>query len=181
MNTIFHSVETAPAASQARLEGAQKSLGFIPNLFAVLADSPAALTAYQEISTHLGNSDLTPTEQQVVALAASRENNCTYCVAAHTTLAQMGNVDADIVTSLRNGTVISDPKLEALRVFTQKVVNQRGDLSPADIEAFASAGYSQKHALSVIVGVAMKVLSNYTNHIFSPELDAAFAPNAWTK
>lgn len=181
MNTISHNIESAPAASKPLLEGAQNSLGFIPNLFATLADSPAALDAYLKLSDLLGKSDLDATEQQIVALAASRENNCTYCVAAHTTIAQMTKVDPATVTALRDGAPLADSKYEALRVFTNAVVNQRGNVTAQEVEALYAAGYSQKHALSVILGVAMKVLSNYTNHIYSPELDAPFQPNAWSK
>ncbi len=34
--------------------------------------------------------------------------------------------------------------------------------------------------LEVILGTALKVLSNYTNHVAETELDPAFAANAWT-
>lgn len=181
MSTTLHTIETAPEASKPLLEGAQKSLGFIPNLFATFADSPATLKAYLQLSELLGQSDLDATEQQIVAIAASRENGCTYCVAAHTTIAQMGHVDPDTITALRNGTPLPSAKQEALRSFVNAVVNQRGNVSQQELETFYAAGYSQKHALSVILGVTMKVLSNYTNHIFKPELDAAFQPNAWSK
>ena len=181
MSTTLHTIETAPEASKPLLEGAQKSLGFIPNLFATFADSPATLKAYLQLSELLGQSDLDATEQQIVAIAASRENGCTYCVAAHTTIAQMSHVDPDTITALRNGTPLPSAKHEALRSFVNAVVNQRGNVSQQELETFYAAGYSQKHALSVILGVTMKVLSNYTNHIFKLELDAAFQPNAWSK
>lgn len=179
MSTTTHTIETAPAAKPL-LEGAQKSLGFVPNLFATLADAPASLNAYLQLSELFGQSDLDATEQQIVAIAVSRENGCTYCVAAHTTIAQMGKVDETIVTALRDGTALECSKHEALRVFALDVLEQRGNVSPQSLEAFYAAGYEQKHALSVILGITMKVLSNYTNHIFNPELDAAFQPNAWS-
>ncbi len=181
MKTILHTVATAPTAAQPLLEGAQKSLGFIPNLFAALADSPAALEAYLKLSDLLGQSDLDATEQQIVAIAASRENNCTYCVAAHTTIAQMGNLDPATITALRDGTPLPEQKHEALRTFTISVLHQRGNVTPDELEAFLAAGYSQKHVLSVILGVSMKTLSNYSNHLLNPPLDAAFQPNSWTK
>jgi hypothetical protein len=32
----------------------------------------------------------------------------------------------------------------------------------------------------VLVGIALKTLSNYTNHLAETPLDAVFAPRAWT-
>ena len=180
MSTL-HTINSAPAASQPLLEGIQSAMGFIPNFFAVLADSPAALEAYNHLAATFGSSDLDATEQQIVSIEASRENGCTYCVAAHTTVSQMTKVDADIVTALRDGTPLACSKHEALRTFTNTLVNKRGHSNQQDLEAFYSAGYSQKNALAVILGVSMKTLTNYTNNVLSPELDAAFQPNAWEK
>lgn len=92
---------------------------------------------------------------------------------------QAAQVPEDVIAALRNGTSIDDPKLEALRVFAEKMNLSRGWPEESDVEAFLAAGYTQKTMLEVVLGTAFKVLSNYTNHIAETPVDAAFAKNAW--
>lgn len=180
MKVTLHTLDTAPEASRPQLEGVQKGLGFIPNLLAGFAESPTALEGYLTISKLFGQSSFNPTEQQIVLLTASVENECEYCVAAHTTIGQGQRVDQAVLDALRDDEPISDPKLEALRRFTKAVVRDRGWVSEAEQSAFLTAGYSQAQALEVVVGVAQKILSNYTNHLNQTPLDSAFQANRWS-
>lgn len=102
-------------------------------------------------------------------------------MAVHSTVGKMHNLDNEIIEALRNGEPIKDGKFEALRKFTQTVIEKRGWLDEAEIEAFLSAGYSNAQMLEVIVGIAQKTLSNYINHIVQTPLDDAFEPNKWEK
>lgn len=45
----LHTVESAPEKSKAMLAGAVKQMGVIPGLYAVMAESPEILKAYQEL------------------------------------------------------------------------------------------------------------------------------------
>lgn len=100
-------------------------------------------------------------------------------MAAHTTLSQMGGVAEDVIAALRNDTPIADNKLEALRQFAIVINESRGWPTDAQIERFMEAGYTQQNVLEVILGTALKTLSNYTNHIAETDLDPAFVANAW--
>ena len=175
-----HTVETAPAAAKATLEGAQKSLGFVPNLYATMAEAPALLESYTTLAGIFGKTDLSETERQIILMTNNRLNGCNYCMAAHTTIAQGSGVPADVIEALRTNTPIANAKLEALRQFSIIVNESRGWPSDAEIDALIAAGYSKQTVLEVVLGTALKVLSNYTNHIASTDLDAAFAPNAWS-
>src|SRR5262249_41530964 len=75
-NFIVHTRETAPAGSRPLLESVEKALGFIPNLYAVFAESPAALKGALAIGEAFSRSTLSPIEQQLVALAVSEANDC---------------------------------------------------------------------------------------------------------
>ncbi|MCV3274245.1 carboxymuconolactone decarboxylase family protein [Roseobacter sinensis] len=176
-----HTIDTAPAAAKPILEGAQKSLGFVPNLFATMAEAPALLEGYTSLAAIFDKSDLSATERQIILMTNNRLNGCSYCMAAHTTIAQGAGVPADVIDALRTNTPIADAKLEALRQFSIVVNESRGWPSDADIEALTAAGYSRQTALEVVLGTAVKVLSNYTNHIAETDLDAAFAPNRWSE
>jgi len=176
-----HTPGTAPAASARQLEQIRQTVGFVPNLAGVLADAPAALEGYFSLAAIFDKTSLSPTERQVVLLAVSRENRCEYCMAAHTVIARMQSVPEAVVASIRNDASVADTKLEALRDFTTTVVRKRGVLDAAEIAAFLDAGYSRAHILEVLVGVAMKTISNYTNHIAATPLDEAFASAAWAE
>jgi len=59
------------------------------------------------------------------------------------------------------------------------VVEQRGVIDGTDLQRFVDAGYAREQAFEVLVGVAMKTLSNYTNHIAATPLDAPLQAFAW--
>lgn len=177
----IHTPETAPEASRPILEGAQKALGFVPNLYGTFAGAPALLQAYTQVGQLFDQTSFTPTERQVVLLATSFVNGCDYCMAAHSTIAAMQKLPADVVQALRDGEPIADPKLEALRRFTVQLVEKRGWADDADVDAFLAAGYTKEQVLEVVLGVGMKTLSNFTNHLGATPLDAAFQPQAWSR
>lgn len=176
-----HTIESAPTSSKPILERAKQQLGFVPNLYGVLAESPAALQAYKTIGELYDSlSSFSATERQIVLLTTSYDNECHYCMAAHTTLASMQKVPSDVVQAVRDGEAIDDPRLEALRTFTLKVVRDRGWVSKGDTQAFLDAGFTRAQLLEVTLGVSLKTLSNYVNHVACIPLDDAFKPNAWT-
>ncbi len=175
-----HSKETAPTESAELLATAEKAYGFIPNLLGVMAESPATIKAYLTIGKIFDESSFSATERQVVILAASRFNECDYCIAAHSVVAGMQKVPAAVIDAIRNDQTIDDEKLEALRTFTTAVVEKRGWVSGDNIAAFQAAGYNKAQILEVIVGLSFKTLSNYVNHIAETPLDDAFAARAWT-
>ncbi len=174
----IHTAETAPKA-ETILRRAQKANGFVPNLYATMAEAPALLEGYVTLSATFDKSDLSATERQIVLLVNSRLNGCSYCMAAHTMIAKMQGVPEDVVEALRSGTELSDPKLEALRSFAIKINESRGWPEQSDLDAFFAAGYEKRNVLEVVLGTALKVMSNYTNHIASTPVDAAFAEAEW--
>jgi uncharacterized peroxidase-related enzyme len=179
-NFTVHTQQTAPKASQEVLAGVEQAFGFVPNLMATLAESPAAVEAYATLMGIFDKSDFTPTERQVVLMTNNRLNGCTYCMAAHSTISKMQGVPADVIADLRAGTSLADAKLEALRLFTIKIVESRGYASDADLEAFVAAGYTKANILEVILGTSLKTLSNYSNHVANTPVDEAFKADTWS-
>ena len=178
-NLNIHTKETAPQKSAELLAGVEKKYGFIPNLMGVFAESPATLKGYLAIGKIFDESSFSPTEQQLVILTASRINECRYCVAAHSAVAGMQNIPADVIEAIRSDQLIADGKLQALRVFTAKVIENRGWVSEGETAAFLAAGYTKAQILEVILGLSFKTLSNFVNHIAETPLDDAFASQAW--
>ncbi len=180
-NYQIYDENTAPEESQQTLKQAKATFGLIPNLMATMAESPALVNAYGTIMQIFEQTSFSDTEKQLVLLTVSHENSCHYCMAAHSTVAQMKQVPTEIIEALRDGRPLADDKLEALRQFVLTVVKKRGHAAEAEINAFLDAGYTRAHIFDVLVGVGMKTLSNYTNHIADIPLDTAFQARTWLK
>ncbi|HBK92133.1 MAG TPA: carboxymuconolactone decarboxylase [Parvularcula sp.] len=181
MTYTVHSTESAAEGARSTLKAAKEAYGFVPNLLGVMAEAPALLKGYATLSKIFEESSFTPAERQVVLLTTSFENGCSYCMAAHSAVAGMQRVPQDVIQSLRTGDPIADARLEALRQFTAKVVETRGWPAKADVSAFHAAGFSKAQVLEVVLGVGLKTLSNYANHIADTPLDAAFKPLEWSR
>ncbi|MEZ5936080.1 MAG: carboxymuconolactone decarboxylase family protein [Alphaproteobacteria bacterium] len=179
-NFPLHEIETAPEAARPILEGAKKGFGMVPNLHKVLAEAPAALEGYATLWGIFEKSSFTPAERQVVYLTSNYENECCYCMAGHSVLAKGAGVPADAIEAIRDGKPIADAKLEALRAFTSKIVVNRGWVAEDEVAAFLAAGYTRQQVLEVILGVAVKVISNYTNHVAETPLDGFMKDTVWT-
>ena len=167
----------ANAKQKEVLDIALKQIGFIPNMYANMVNVPAVLTTYlQGYAAFREASGLTPAEQEVVLLAISRQNGCTYCTAAHSMIAdKMSGVPAPVLAAIRAGQPIPDPKLRALHDFARELVRTAGKPSAADAERLFAAGYDETTILNVILAAAVKTLSNYSNHLFATKVDDAFA------
>lgn len=174
-----HSLDTAPEAAKPILTAAQKGMGFVPNLFRVMAEAPAAVEAYATLMDIFERTSFNATEKQTVILAASYVNKCDYCMAAHSTVATMQKMPANVLEALRNGTPLEDARLEALARLTREIVETRGWPSEEAKSAFTAAGFTAAQYLEVVLGVSMKTLSNYVNHAADTPLDEAFAAQQW--
>lgn len=169
----------APAKSRPLLDQVKKSFGFVPNLFAVFANSPVLLEGYLALNAAYEKASLTPVERQLVLLAASAANHCDYCTAAHSTVLKgMLDVPADIVAAVRANRPLGNRRHDALVNLARAMVITRGKVPEQTLETYFEAGYSSDQVAEVLVGVALKTLSNYTSHLSPPDIDAAFATGA---
>lgn len=174
-------LENAAQDIKPTLEAVQNKFGFIPNLLGVLAINPEALKSYLGMADFLANSGLDLLEQQIVQITTSRENSCGYCIAAHSAISKMSNLDERTIADLRNGNTLSNPRHEALRLFTKRIVSAKGWVDPSDVKLFSNAGFTSSQSLAVILGVAMKTLSNYVNHMAKTSLDKNFEGFSWNR
>lgn len=177
----LHDESTAPEASKEILAQSRKNNGMLPNLHAVMAEAPGLLAAYQFVGTQFAHSSFDKDELTVVWQTINVEHECHYCVPAHTAIAKSMKVDDAITEALRNETALPNARLEALRTFTLSVVRGRGNVSETEVQAFIDAGFTQRNILEVVLGIAQKVMSNYTNHLTKTPVDATFQSFAWHK
>jgi AhpD family alkylhydroperoxidase len=168
-------IRTAPVESRPTLEKIQKTFGFIPSLMATFANSPTVLHSYLAMDAVWEKGTFRPVERSLVLLAASVVNNCEYCTAAHSrVLKGFLKVPAEIVAGVRNGKSLSDAKLDALVKYTKEIVEKRGHVSELTLGAFLAAGYTAPQAMEVLIGVALKTVSNYLDHFNPAPFDDAF-------
>lgn len=178
----IHDFDSAPQDSKPLLQGIVKGLGFLPAMYAGLAESPTALKVYLDGSQSFAGSTLSASEQQVVLLAVSVANGCEFCVAAHSFIARhLVKVPSPVVDSLRLAGRLPDARLQALAQFTRRVVADRGWVSNAAVDEFLAAGFTREQVLEVIAGVSVKTLSNYANHLLKTPVNREFASEAWRK
>lgn len=177
---MVYDEETAPEEARPMLAGAKRRLGFVSTLTGVMAESPELLAGYNALFQQFQASSLPAAAKHVVLITASVANGCAYCVAAHSTMALRGDLDPDAVAALRAGKPLDDPALEAVHAFTHAVVEARGWVDSGQVEEFLAAGYTRRHILDIILGVGVKTLSNYTNHIAHTPLDPAWTAQEWT-
>ncbi len=174
--------ETAAGRAAAILAGARDQLGFVPNMYAAMANLPAVLEHYTGAYTAFRDTaGFSPAEQETVFLTISEANGCHYCIAAHSMLAdRVSGVPGDTLAALRKGDTPSDAKLGALSEFTRRMTETRGSVGKDDVDRFLAAGYTSQHVLGVVLAIACKTFSNYTNHLVGTEVDAAMAGYALT-
>lgn len=167
---------TAPEASRPVLEGIQKTFGFVPNLMGIFANNPTVLQGYLALDGIFEKGSFTPRERQIVLLAASVENRCNYCAAAHATVAKGPlHTPAEVIAAIRNHTAIPDAKLDALVTLVQELVRERGYARAETIQQFIAAGYRKEQVMELLLGIALKTISNYLDHISPAPVDASFA------
>ena len=169
-----YTIENAPEASKATLESASRNFGMVPNLLGVLAESPAAIKAYTQLGSLVGETTFTTTQRHIIWLTINAYHECHYCMAGHSAMATADKVDKAVIDTARAQGVYDDPTLEALKQFTLQLLDSRGWASEKHVQSFLEAGFSKENILEILVFISHKVLSNYTNHLADTPVDDAF-------
>ena len=164
-------IDDAPAASRPLLEAVKKQLGVAPNLFRLVANSPAALEGYLGLSGALGKGALPAPTRERIALTVAEINGCSYCLSAHTYLGKnLAKLDDAEITANRSG-ASNDPKADAAVRFAAKVVRERGHVSEDDVRAVKFAGYDDAQLIEIVLHVALNTWTNYINEVAKTDVD----------
>lgn len=151
--------ETANA-EQAELFGAiHAKLGVVPNFLKVLANSPDALRAFLGLHHVAGAGSLDGQTRERIALAVAQENACAYCLSAHTAIGRKAGLAPEEIKANRAGSSL-DERAAAAVVFARALVENRGEVTTAEIEAVRAAGYNDSDIVEIITHVGMNYLTN---------------------
>jgi uncharacterized peroxidase-related enzyme len=152
------------------LSQVEKSMGMVLNLFATLANAPAALDGFLGLAKTLSRGRLTARQREIVALAVGQENECRYCLSAHTASSKAVGLDDTGALKARNGD--GDAPFErALALLATTIVRKRGHLSDKEIESTRKAGIDDGLVMEIVANVALNTLTNYANEVAGTEID----------
>lgn len=162
MPRVNTNTQLAPAASQPLLGQVQKAFGATPNMFKAVANSPAALQSMWAAFGALGQGTLGAKLGEQIAVAIANRNRCEYCLAAHTVLGQNAGLSAADMAAAQVGQS-SDPKTAAALAFALKVVEQRAQVSDADVANLHEVGFQDEQVVEILAHVALNLYTNYIN------------------
>jgi uncharacterized peroxidase-related enzyme len=162
--------EDVPAGTQAVLDGIRKQFGFAPGMFNTLAANPAVLEIVMTLQGSIGRL-LDAKTRHTIALAVSRSNDCDYCQALHTYVSsELGRMSTEDIELARTGSS-TDPRRAVVARFVQRVIETRGQVDDADIEAVRTAGYSDAEILAIVTVAVVFLLTNYLNNVNQTVVD----------
>ncbi|OEV00347.1 alkylhydroperoxidase [Streptomyces qinglanensis] len=164
--------QSAPAGSRRVMESTRQRLGFLPATVARLAASPHTLEAFMRISAAFEATSLEPQARETVVFTVATRNRCHVCVAMHTRKLRALRADEALIAALREARPLPDERLEAVRVFTLRVLDRAGDIGEEALEAFAAHGYTPEQALEVVLGIGAYTLSTLANRLTGAPVDA---------
>lgn len=165
-------IQNADATGKAKqlLDGVQAKIGMTPNLMKTLAQAPAALEGYLNLSGALSTGLLDAKFREQLALAVAQANSCEYCLSAHTTIGKMVGLKPEEVAASRHSQS-ANPKQDAGLKFAQTLVINRGIVSDATLDAVRKAGFTDGEITEIVAHVALNTLTNYFNHVAQTEVD----------
>jgi len=142
----------------------QAKLGFVPNLFRVLGNAPAALEGYLIFSGALADGSFNTRIREQISLAVAKSNLCGYCLSVHTFIGgKVGLTEREIVDAVH--ATAATGKIDAILKLARSIVVQRGEVSDADLEYARTSGLNDGEIVETIANVVLNIMTNYVNHV----------------
>lgn len=165
------SIATSPAAAQPLLEAVQRQLGSVPNMFRLIASSPAGLEGYLGLNGALGKGRLDARTRGRIALTVAEQNRCEYCLSAHSYLGKNLLKLDDAELAANREAASQDEKAGVALRFAAELVQKRGHVSESAVRAVQAAGYSDAEVVEIVLHVALNTLTNYVNTALGTDID----------
>jgi AhpD family alkylhydroperoxidase len=166
-----HTLESAPAAARRSMTATINHNGYLPTAVALMATSPELLDGFLKMSAAFEGTTLDPFAREVVVMTMATRNGCHLCVAMHTARLTKLGANEGLIAALRGGQPLSDPRLEAIRVFTLRVLETAGDVGDDALKAFLAWGYTEQNALEVVLGIGAYTMSTLANRLTGAPVD----------
>lgn len=151
--------ETANIEQRNLLDAIQSQLGMVPNFLRVFANSPDALKAFLGLHHIANHGSLDSATRERIAVALAQQNECEYCLSAHTAIGRKAGLNGAEIEANRAGTS-HDAKAAVAVKFARALVEHKGEVTNAELQAMSNAGFSEADIVEVITHVGMNVLTN---------------------
>jgi len=161
---------TATGSAKELLDGIQAKVGMTPNIYRIMANSPAALEGVTQFGGALAKGELSAKLREQIALVVGETNGCDYCLAAHSTVGKSLGLSEDTILDSRRGRA-ADMKTRAALEFAKALVENRGHVADEEIERVRDAGYDDGAIVEIIASVALNTFTNYFNHVAETPVD----------
>jgi AhpD family alkylhydroperoxidase len=166
-----HTIESAPAAARRSMTATTNHNGYLPAAVALMATSPDLLDGFLTMSAAFEGTTLDPLAREALIMTMAVRNGCHLCVAMHTARLTKLGADEGLIAALRGGQPLADPRLEAIRVFTLRVLDTTGDVGDDALKAFLARGYTERNALEVVLGIGAYTVSTLANRLTGAPID----------
>jgi AhpD family alkylhydroperoxidase len=174
-----YTVESAPPTARRFLTATRDHLGYLPAAMARMVASPQLTEGFLKLTALFDSTTLDPLAREVLVMTVATRNRCHICVAMHTaTLTALG-ADPELIAALRGSEPLADERLDAIRVFTLRVLETAGDVGDAALRDFLAHGYTTQNALEVVLGIGTYTMSTLANRLTGAPVDERLAAHAW--
>jgi len=177
MPAVFteYTIESAPAGSRRFMTATEAHLGYLPAGMALMAGSPQLTEGFGKLTAIFDATTLEPVAREVLVMTVAVRNGCHICVAMHTAALTGLGADPELIAALRAGQPLPDERLDAIRVFTLRVMDTAGDVGEAALRDFLARGYTAQNALEVTLGIGTYTMSTLANRLTGAPVDDQLA------
>jgi uncharacterized peroxidase-related enzyme len=162
--------EKAQGKAKELLDKIKAKSGRVPNILKTMAHAPVALQAYLGLSGAFADAKLPLKTREQIALAVGEDNQCQYCVAAHSAIGKLSGLTPEEIEGGRRAKS-SDPKTDAILKFAKQLSANRGNVTDSELGAVRAAGCSDEEILEIVTAVSLNLFTNYINHVADTAID----------
>jgi alkylhydroperoxidase family enzyme len=177
---IVHTIESAPEKSKPTLQGMKQKFGFLPNIMGTMASNPILLNGFTGAFGSFHSGSFNEAEKQVLLLTNAVFLEAPWTIAAHSTFALLDGLSKSDVKALREGKLPENPKYVALSLLSKALLENRGNVTEADIKEFTAVGYSREQVFEVVLGVGISTITAATTNLAGTPIDDQFKAQTWS-
>jgi uncharacterized peroxidase-related enzyme len=148
----------------------------VPNIFRALGRRPAELRAFLDYhdalmtpgeDTASGAPTLSAAERELIVVATSGANHCTYCVVAHGAILRVRSKDPELAdhVSANPYSVVLDDRRRAIVDLALQIATDSASLRDEDLEAARDAGLTDDEIWDIGSITALFAMSNRLAHL----------------
>jgi uncharacterized peroxidase-related enzyme len=157
-------IKNLPDDIAGRILAVQEKVGFVPNVFLVLAHRPDEFRAFLAYHDALMEKEggITSAEREMIVVATSGANGCQYCVVAHGSILRILSknplVADQVAINYRKADI--SPRQKAMLDFAMKVALKSAEVNDNDIAALKVHGFGDEDVWDIGAIAAFFALSN---------------------